>query len=167
MPSTIPLLSEHIKTALINLSPEDQRFFSETKENYTKREMADSPLLDQLCWVLLIEIRLKENFSKVLSTYTERLKSRIDMPDGWRKSTTIKSYSELESPMPWLHPFKLAADDIQSLEEELVSAVSARETAEKDLKILQEIFDQYNLQFPLQPISLKPEYLPRPTRIFK
>ena len=167
MSSTIPSASEHIQTTLHKLNPEDQQLFSETKENYTKRQIVDSPLLDQLCWIQLINARLKEHYSTVLSSYTERLKNRIDMPGGWRKLRTIKSSGEFESPMPWLHPFKLTADALQPLEEELEPAVSAGETKEKDLKKLQDLFDKYNLQFPLEPLSLKPKYPPRPTRIFK
>lgn len=167
MSSTIPSESEHIQTILNKLNPEDQQLFSETKENYTKRAIADSPLLDQLCWIQLISARLKEHYSTVLSSYEERLKNRIDMPEGWRKLKTIKSPSEFESPMPWLHPFKLTADAIKPLEEELETAVSAGETKEKDLKNLQDLFDKYNLQFPLESLSLKPKYPPRPTRVFK
>jgi len=149
------------------MSTEDQSLFTETKRRFMEREIADSPLLDQVCWVRLIGTRLREAFTEVLSAYKAKLRSRIDMPGGWRKSTTTKSSGEFESPMPWLHPFKLAADDLQSLEEELTSAASAGETGEKELKRLQEVLLEHHLQLPLQPVSLKPDYTPRPTRIFR
>ena len=167
MSFAIAVGSEDIRSALIRLSREDQQLFSDTREKYAKNVIGDGPLLDQICWLRLIMIRLRENFSSALSAYEEGLKDRINKPGGWRKLRTIKLSGEFESPMPWLHPFKLAANGIQSLEEELVSAVSGGETEEKDMKRLQEIFNQYNLQFPIQPVSLKPDYMPRPTRIFK
>lgn len=167
MVSSMDSVSEKVGEALGNLSSEDQGLFLEEKDKYVKRQINDSPLLDQLCWMRLIMTRLSEGHAKALTDFEEKLEARSKMLEGWRKSVTTKTASEYESPMPWLHPFKLARDELQPLEEELETAVTKGETGEKDLGKLQEVLDKYGLQLPLRSPSLKPKYPPRPVRVYK
>lgn len=167
MTSSIDSISEIIRTALSSFSSKDQEFFLKEKNIHLERQIKDSSLLDQLCWVRLIRTRLSEGYKKTLNTYKEKLKGRTGMMGGWRKSPTMKATSEYESPMPWLHPFKLAGEELQPLEDELKAAVVEGETYEKDLGKLQEVLDKYKLQLPLPSPSLKPKYTPRPVRVYK
>lgn len=166
MGSTIDSSSESIGKSLKNLSEDDRRLFLEYKKTIMGNQVADSPLLDQLCWVRLVRTRLLDNYTIALSASKEKLKERIDMPGGWRESRTVKTASEFESPMPWLHPFKLAAEELKSFEEGLNAAVSSGETEEKDATMLQEVLDKYDIRFPITSSHLSPKFPPRSLRIF-
>jgi hypothetical protein len=152
---------------LDNLSPDDHRFFLEKKDKYLKHQIIDSPLLDQLCCVHLIMTRLSESYEKSLTEFEERLEARTTLLEGWRKSLTTKEMEEFESPMPWLHPFKLAAEELKPLSEALETAVMKGETEEKDLGKLQEVMGKYKLQFPLPSHIMKPRYPPRSVRVYR
>lgn len=149
-----------------NLSSEEQRRFQEEKDSYVKRQITDSPLLDQVCLLRLIIAQLSGGYAKALTDFEEKLGTRVRMLDGWRQSK-IKKASEFESPMPWLHPFKLAAEELQRLQEELEAAVMKGETEEKDLGRLREVMDKYQLQLPLPSHLIRPRYLPRSVRVYK
>lgn len=167
MTPAIDSISEDIQRRLADLSEEDLRLFLDDKAAYIQRHIDDSPLLDQLCWVRLIQTRLAGAFSKVLSNYKERLEGRTSMVGGWRKSPTTKAPSEFESPMPWLHPYKLAGEALQPLTEALETAVSSGETAALDLKLLEDVCNRYDIQLPLSPLPLKPSFPPRPLRMYQ
>lgn len=150
-----------------DLSSADQRLFLEEKDKYVKRQVADSPLLDQVCLVHVIVARLSEGYRKALADFEERLNARITMLEGWRQSVTKKTAGELESPMPWLHPFRVAAEELRPLQEELEAAVMKGETEEKDLGKLREVMDRHQLQWPLPSHVGQPRYLARSVRVYK
>lgn len=150
-----------------NLSSEDQRLFLQEKDKYVKRQINDSPLLDQLCLLHLIIAQLSEGYTKALADFEEKLGGRTKMLEGWRQSKIKKVAAEFESPMPWLHPFKLAAEELQLLQEELEAAVMKGETEEKGLGKLREVMDKYQLQLPLPSHLIQPRYLPRSVRVYK
>ena len=166
MTTSMDSISEIIRTDLSSLSSEDQQFFLEEKDRHLEGQVKDSSLLDQLCWLYLIRTRLSEGYKKTLNTYKEKLEGRTRMMGGWRKSPTLKAESEYESPMPWLHPFKLAGEELQPLEDELKAAVAEGETDEKDLGKLQEVLTKYKLRLPLPAPSLKPKYTPDSVRVY-
>ena len=167
MASTIDSVSESIRKLLVDLGEEDLRLFLDDKATYIQRHSSDSPMLDQLCWVRLIRVRLAEAFSVALSNYKERLKGRTSMPGGWRKSPTTKTPSEFESPMPWLHPYKLAGEALRPLEEALETAVTSGETAIQDLSILENVCRQYDIQLPLSSQTSNPSFPPRSLRMYR
>lgn len=149
------------------LSSNDQERFEQYKDAMRKKQINESPLLDQLCWVRLMRSQLSDSYAKALSGYEERLAKRAEMPGRWRKSPTMKSPDEFESPVPWLHPFKLAGEALAPLEEELEKAVASGDTEAKDTARLGEILDTHGIRFPIssnEPISRFP---PRPLRIHK
>jgi hypothetical protein len=152
---------------LDNLDPDDHRLFCEMKDEYLKRQIIDSRLLDQLCSVLVIMTRLSEGYERALTEFEERLEARTALLEGWRKSLTSKSMEEFESPMPWLHPFKLAQEELKPLSEALETAVLGGETEEKDLGMLQDVMGKYKLRFPLPSHIMKPRYPPRNVRVYK
>jgi len=160
MTSSMDSISKIIRTDLSSFSSEDQQFFLEEKNRHLEGQIKDSSLLDQLCWLCLIRTRLSEGYKKALNTYKEKLEERTMMIGGWRKSPTMKAASEYESPMPWLHPFKLAGEELQPLEDELKAAVAEGETDEMDLVRLQEVLAKHKLWLPLPSPSLKPKYTP-------
>ena len=149
-----------------NLSPEDHRLFLEKKNEYLKRQIIDSPLLDQLCCLKSIMIRLSEGYERALREFEERLETRTMLLEGWRKSLITKTTEEFESPMPWLHPFKLAKEELRPLSEALENAVMKGETEEKDLGELQDVMVKYSLQFPLPSHRIQPRYPPRNVRVY-
>ncbi len=167
MTSSMDSISEKLGSKLDNLSPEDNRLFFEEKDKYLKRQIIDSPLLDQLCCVHLIITRLSEGYERALTEFEGRLEARTTLLEGWRKSLTTKEMEEFESPMPWLHPFKLATEELKPLSDALETAVMRGETEEKDLGKLQEVMGKYKLQFPLPSHIMKPRYPPRSVRVYK
>jgi hypothetical protein len=167
MTSSMDQVSEKLGLKVDNLDPEDRRLFFENKDEYLKHQIIDSPLLDQLCSVHLIMTRLSEGYERALAEFEERLEERTASPEGWRKSLTSKTLEELESPMPWLHPFKLAKEELKPLSEALETAVLGGETEEKELGMLQEVMGKYRLQFPLPSHIMKPRYPPRGVRVYR
>ena len=93
-----------------------------------------------------------------------KLAERANMPGGWRASRTIKAPGEFESPMPWMHPCKLAGDALRSLEYELDEAVSSGETQAIDMARLGEVLDRYGLRLPLSSAPSPPKFPPRSLR---
>ncbi len=166
MASTIDSVSESVRASLEDVSATDRDLFLAEKERAMKQQIIDSPLLDQLCWVRLIRLMLSEGHSKLLAEYEDKLKERTEMVRGWRKSPTTKSASEYEGPMPWLHPFKLAGEALEPLEESLETAVTSGQTEEGDLEALKEVLDRYKINLPLQLQAATPRFPPRPLRIY-
>ncbi len=154
-------VSENMQDKLKNLDPGDQKLFLAKKEKYIKRNINDSPLLDQLCYVHLIITRLSEGYSKALAGFEGKLDSQLSALESWRDSFSIKMDGEYESPMPWLHPLKLAGSELKPLEEELEADVLKGETQERDLKKLYKTMDQYQLRLPLPGDFLRQRNLPR------
>jgi hypothetical protein len=122
--------------------------------------MADSGLLDQLCYVRMVIARLWEGYQKAYSEFDERLGVWTRKLDGWRESITKTQENELESPMPWLHPFKLAAEELKPLEEELATAVKQGETGQRDLSRLHEVLERHQLRLPLTAPDMNPRFQP-------
>jgi len=166
MGSTVSVLSESIRKVLRDLGEDDRRLFLRYKTSLIEDQIGDSPLLDQLCWVRLVRTRLSDNYAMALSTYREGLAGRVNMPGGWRKSRTIKSRGEFESPMPWLHPYKLAGEALQPLEEELHRSVTSGQTAERDISRLLQVLEEHDIRFPISPSQLSPKFPPRPLRTY-
>jgi len=167
MVSSIDSVSESIRELLVKLSEEQQNSFLDDKAAFMQRQINDSPALDQLCWVRLIRVLLAETLARDLARYTERLESRMSMPGGWRESRTIKSSAEFESPMPWLHPYKLAGEALQPLEEKLETAATSGENQEVDLTKLGKVLEKYDIRLPLAESFYKPKFQPRSLRIYK
>jgi hypothetical protein len=110
--------------------------------------------------VRLVLARLREGYAQALSNFEERLDDRSAMRDGWRKATARKVAGEYESPMPWMHPFRLASEDLEPLEQELEAAVSSGETRERDLGRLREVLEQHELTLPLPSPIVPPRFPP-------
>ena len=149
------------------LSSDDQRLFRQYRDELLKEQIKESPLLDQLCWVKLVRSRLSDSYAKVLSAYQEKLAQRTMMPGSWRKSRTIKSPGEFESPMPWLHPFKMAGEALAPLEEELDRAVASGDRSARDMTKLGEVLEEHNIQFPISSQEPAPKFPPRSLRTFQ
>ncbi len=71
MGPTIDSSSDGIRKSLKGLSEDDRRLFLEYKKTIMGNQVADSPLLDQLCWVRLVRTRLLDNYTIALSTNKE------------------------------------------------------------------------------------------------
>jgi hypothetical protein len=82
--------------------------------------------------------RLSEGYARALRDFEAMLEQRIGMRPGWRKSLSRKVAGEYESPMPWLHPFRLAREALDPVQDELEAAVAAGETRERHPEQLQE-----------------------------
>jgi hypothetical protein len=89
------------------------------------------------------------------------------MPGGWRKSVTRKLPGEFESPMPWLHPFKLAREDLARLEKELEEALAGGETEARSPGRLREVLERHDLQLPLPSPHFEPKFRPGAIRVYK
>ena len=152
---------------LDSLSSDDKKLFLDLKSEWQKKQIQESPLLDQLCWVQLIRRQLTDRFAKALSSHKEKLEKRVKMPSRWRKSPTIKSPEEFEGPMPWLHPYKMAGQALAPLEKELTAAVGSGDTKAKDIAMLKEVLSKHNLQYPLASEAPVPRFPPRSLRLYK
>jgi hypothetical protein len=142
-------VSENTRETLESLSSDDQQLFLEERGKVLERGVGGSPLLDQLCCLRLIMTRLAEGHEVALNAFDETLGDKIKKRTGWRKSVLHKLSGEYESPMPWMHPFKLAREELQPLEERLEAAVGRGETEELDLSELQRVLERHHLELPL------------------
>ena len=167
MAASIDSVSEAVRATLHTLSREDQSLFLEEKDRYLGRRVGDSPLLDQLCCLRVVLTRLSEGYAAALTRFEEGLEAKTGMSGGWRKSVTRKLAGEFESPMPWLHPFKLSSEDLQPLKEDLEAALARGETEARDLGRLREVLDEHELQLPLPSPHIEPKFRPGAVRVYK
>ena len=78
----------------------------------------------------------------------------------WRKSLARKVADEYESPVPWLHPFRLARETLSSVQDELEAAVAAGETRERHPERLRDVLAKHGLALPLPSPHVAPRFLP-------
>jgi hypothetical protein len=167
MASSMDSVSENTRAMLESLSSEDQQLFLEERGKARERGVGDSPLLDQLCCLRLIMTRLAEGHEVALKAFDETLGDKVKKRTGWRKSVLRKLSGEYESPMPWMHPFKLAREELQPLEERLEAAVGRGETEELDLSELRRVLERHHLELPLPSPFPPPPFPPGGVRIYK
>jgi hypothetical protein len=159
---TAPLdsVAQSVRATLSILDADDQRLFFEERERCTEKQLGEGPLLDQLCCLRVVRARLEQGYARALADFEERLERRAHMREGWRKSTVRKVEGEYESPMPWLHPFRLADEELEPLERELQAAVAAGETAPRDPERLREVLQRHELELPLPTPIIQPRFRP-------
>ena len=167
MASSMDSVSENTRATLESLSSEDQQLFLEERGKVLERGVGNSPLLDQLCCLRLIMTRLAEGHEVALKAFDETLGEKVKKRTGWRKSVIRKLSGEYESPMPWMHPFKLAREELQPLEERLEAAVGRGETEELDLSELQRVLERHHLELPLPSPFPPPPFPPGGVRTYK
>jgi hypothetical protein len=156
--------SEVLRTMLTNVGSEDQRLFLDERRRLLEDHGAESPLLDQLCLLRVVMVRLSEGYARSLGEFEARLERRIGMRPGWRKSLARKVSGEYESPMPWLHPFRLAREALEAVQEELEAAVAAGETRERKPERLRQVLAEHGLALPLPSPHVAPRFLPGSAR---
>ena len=103
---------------------------------------------------------MSEGYARALRDFEAMLEQRIGMRPGWRKSLSRKVAGEYESPMPWLHPFRLAREALDPVQEELEAAVAAGETRERHPERLREVLAKHGLALPLPSPRMAPRFLP-------
>lgn len=159
---TAPLDSvvESVRATLSMLDSEDQQLFFDERGRCAEKKLGEGPLLDQLCCLRVVRVRLAQGYARALADFEERLERRSRMRQGWRKSTVRKVSGEYESPMPWLHPFRLADEDLEPLERELHEAVAAGETAVRAPERMLEVLERHELGLPLPTPIFQPRFRP-------
>jgi hypothetical protein len=160
-------VSEKVRAALGGLGADEQQLFLKEKSEALERKASDGPLLDQLCFLRLLMAMLAEGHKQAVTDFQATLDGKMKMRGGWRKSIMRKVPSEYESHMPWMHPYKLAREDLQPLEAELAAAVARGETEEKDWALVQQVLDRHRLELPLAVPPLLPEFQPGGVRVYK
>lgn len=160
MATSLESVCESVRATLGELGEADGRLFLEERERCRAEGLTAGPLLDQLCCVRRIRSRLAEGYAEALARFEERLEQRSSMAEGWRKSTARKAPAEYESPMPWMHPFRLAGEDLESLEAELHDAVARGETKERALGRLRAVLEQHEISLPLPSPHVGPRFPP-------
>ena len=165
MTSRVDSESEVVRAMLASASSEDRKLFLEERRRSLEDQRAESPLLDQLCLLRVVVARLYEGYATALSKFEEALEQKTRMRGGWRKSILHKVTSEFESPMPWLHPFKLAVEELDPLREEIEAAVARGETRERDPGRLQEVLAKHGLVLPLPSPFAQPRFPPGNLRV--
>jgi hypothetical protein len=167
MADSIDAVSEAVRAVLRTLSHEDQSLFLREKAEHLARPVGDSPLLDQLCCLRVVVARLREGYTAALARFEAGLEAKSEMRGGWRASVIRKLPGEFESPMPWLHPFKLAREDLEPLEKELEAALASGKTELRDFGRLREVLERYELKLPLPSPRVEPKFRPGAVRVFK
>jgi hypothetical protein len=160
MAASLDSVCESVRAMLAELADEDRRRFLEERDRCREQGLSEGSLLDQLCCVRLVVSRLAEGYAEALAGFEERLDQRSGMPGGWRKSMARKAPAEYESPMPWLHPFRLAKEDLEPLEEELRDAVARGETQEREPGRLRAVLERHELTLPLPSPHVPPRFPP-------
>ena len=160
MTAALDSVAESVRAVLSTLDADDQRLFFEKRERCAREKLREGPLLDQLCFLRVVRARLGQGYVRALADFEERLEQRSQMREGWRKSTLRKVAGEYESPMPWLHPFRLADEDLEPLERELQAAVAAGETAPRGPERLLEVLERHELGLPLPTPIVEPRFRP-------
>jgi hypothetical protein len=167
MTASMDSVAENTRAMLESLSSEDRQLFLEEKGRALESGVRNSPLLDQLCCLRLIRTRLGEGHEVALHAFDENLAEKVRMRTGWRRSIIRKRTDEYESPMPWMHPFKLAREELRPLEERLEAAVGRGETEELDPGELQRVLERYQLALPLPSPFPPPRFPPGGVRVYK
>jgi len=167
MAASIDSASDAVRALLQALSQEDQSLFLEEKDRYLARPVVESPLLDQLCCLRVVMKRLSEGYAAALRRFEEELALKTQMRGSWRESVTLKRAGEFESPMPWLHPFKLAREDLEPLQDEWETALASGETEAGNPGRLREVLDGHDLQLPLPSPHFEPKWRPGAIRVFR
>jgi hypothetical protein len=152
--------SELVRAMLTRVSSEDQKLFLEERNRLLEEQYAESPLLDQLCLLRVVMARLSEGYAKALSNFETMLEQRTRMRPAWRKSFARKVSGEYESPMPWLHPFRIAREELDPVRNELETAVARGETRERRPERLQEVLAKHELALPLPSPLMPPRFHP-------
>jgi len=153
-------IDQSVRAALEALGPGERGRFVEERERSLAEGLRAGPLLDQLCCVRLVMSRLQEGYTRALADFEERLDRRAAMGEGWRRSTARKVKGEYESPMPWLHPFRLAREDLEPLEAELQRAVVEGSRNGPDPARLGEVLARHGLGLPLPSPLMGPRFPP-------
>jgi hypothetical protein len=167
MAASLESVSENVRARLEGLSAEDQQLFLEAKAKALETGASGGPLVDQLCFVRQLRATLAEAHKAAVTDFQATLDGKMRMRGGWRKSIMRKVPAEYESHMPWMHPYKLAGDELQPLEAELEAAVGRGETEEKDWALIEEVLDRHRLDLPLSEPPLPPEFQPGGVRVYK
>lgn len=167
MASTKGFANGRVGDALQKLSATDRALFLEEKRGYVERKLRDSQLLDELCFIRVVARRLSEGYAVALGDFEQKVEERTRMRAGWRKSTTVKRQNEFESPMPWLHPFKLAGDELAPFEAELEAAVLNGESQPIDPERLARVLGSHDLELPLPSPQVAPRFPPGGVRSYK
>lgn len=160
MNASIDTVSEPARALLRDLGPDDRRLFFDERDVRVAQRAPEGPLLDQLCCLHVITTRLSQGYAAALARFDERLAARSRMKGGWRDSVTRKLPHEYESPMPWLHPFKLAGDELSLLERELETSLAADGSTDADFARVREILARHGLDLPLPSPSVEPRFRP-------
>jgi hypothetical protein len=145
---------------LTSVGSEDQQRFLEERRRLLEDQCAEGPLLDQLCLLRVVMARLSEGYARSLRDFEAMLEQRIGMRPGWRKSLARKVAGEYESPMPWLHPFRLAREALDPLRNELETAVAKGESRERHPERLREVLAEHGLALPLPSPLVPPRFPP-------
>jgi hypothetical protein len=111
--------------------------------------------------------RLSEGYRAALTRFQAELEAKTERRESWRASVTRKLPDEFESPMPWLHPFKLAREGLQPLAEELEAAIERGETEARDPGRLGEVLERHELSLPLPSPHFEPKFRPGAVRVYK
>jgi hypothetical protein len=152
--------SQAVRALLASVGAEDRQLFLAERRRLLDDRCAASPLLDQLCLLRVVMARLSEGYSEALSAFEALLEQRTRIRPGWRKGSTRKVSGEYESPMPWLHPFRLAREELDPLRAELEAAAAKGETRERRPERLQEVLAKHGLGLPLPSPLVRPRFLP-------
>jgi hypothetical protein len=167
MASSMESVSEQVRATLESLSAEGRQRFLNEKQKYAERQVGESPLLDQLCCLRVVMTELAEGQEQALTEFETTLERRMKMRGGWRKSVIRKVTGEYESPMPWMHPFKLAREGLQPLEQDWEAAIAKGETGERDWASIQQVLEEHRLELPLSEPPMLPEFMPGGVRVYK
>ncbi len=124
MASSMESVSQRVRATLESLGSEERQQFLEEKKKVLEGKVGDSPLLDQLCCLRVVMTELAEGQEQALTEFETTLERRMKMRGGWRKSIIRKVTGEYESPMPWLHPIRLARAALDPVRDELEAAVA-------------------------------------------
>jgi hypothetical protein len=138
-----------VRSTLADLASEDRKLFLEERQRLLEDPHPESPLLDQLCLLRVITARLAEGYASALASFETTLEKRILMRPGWRKTLRRKTADEYESPMPWLHPFRLAREELVVVQDEIADAVARGETLVRHPERLHEVLAEHGLALPL------------------
>ncbi len=141
--------SETVQATLAELGSRDRELFLEVRRQLLEEEHRESPLLDQLCLLRVITTRLAEGYAGALAKFEARLEQRIRMRPGWRRMLRHKSASDHESPMPWLHPLRLAHEALVAMQDQVEQDVSSGETRDAHAEQLAEVLARHGLALPL------------------
>jgi hypothetical protein len=145
---------------LESIGPEERKRFLGERRRLLADPREESPLLDQLCLLRALMAELSAGYARALEAFDAALERRVRMRPGWRKSLARKVDGEYESPMPWLHPFRLAREALVPMQDELEAALAAGETRERHPERLKAALVAHGLALPLPSPHLAPRFLP-------